>query len=157
MNKPKKIIFAVLGIAASVGLGSLIAAWPWAVTTGRCWERATSSIPVCPTPAPKKPKTITLTFSSGPHPLPITLEEPYAHGRKTPLSFHEAVDNYYWTGAIASLHRCSPGPDANEVNTYIKKKHPDFYDEVIAEVARREAKATDDCENTERQGHELDH
>ncbi|MBB6049472.1 hypothetical protein [Armatimonas rosea] len=140
MNQPKKITFALLGIVASVGLYRLIATRPWTMTTGRCWERATPEpsprpdpfaggcnwgtlVTICPTPAPEKTKT-------------ITLKEPYAHGRKTPLSFDEAVNNYYWTGGIASLHRCTPGPDSEEVNTYIKKEHRGFYEAVVTEVER---------------------
>lgn len=47
MNQLKKTtfartLFAVLGVGAAGGLGSLIAARPWATTTGRCWERAIS-------------------------------------------------------------------------------------------------------------------
>jgi hypothetical protein len=53
MNRPKKITLTLLGVAASMGLGSLIAARPWGATTGRCWERAASA--PSPSPAPKNP------------------------------------------------------------------------------------------------------
>lgn len=144
-------IFALtlLGIAASVGLGSLIAS-PWRNHRYVCYGHAPASpapISVCPTPAPKKLETITLVFTCGPDPFPIRLEEPYAHGRKTPLPFKEAVNNYSWIRMIAPLHRCSPGPDSEEVDAYIKKKHRAFYDAAVAEVKRVEAEDADSYKN----------
>ena len=134
MNRPQKIARTLLGIVASVGLWSLTAARPQATLSNGCCRNIDKPITASPTPAPKKPKAIPLTFKCGPDPSPIKLKEPYAHGRKTPLSFREAVDNYYWTGGIASLRRCTPGPDSEEVNTYIKKEHRGFYEAVLTEV-----------------------
>ena len=160
-TKVRTFTITLLGIAASAGCASVIAARPWATHTGRCWERMAKegtlskswnidrpvTITVCPTPAPEKPETITLVFTCGPDPFPIRLEEPYAHGRKTPLSFKEAVNNYSWLRMIAPFHRCSPGPDSEEVDAYIKKKHRAFYDAAIAEVKRVEAEDADSYKN----------
>jgi hypothetical protein len=56
MKRPTRITFALLGIAASVGLGSLIVS-PWREPLYVCCDTPITLAPVsvCPTPAPKKP------------------------------------------------------------------------------------------------------